>query len=219
MPRNADASTVTRAVSLVWVSLWLGAMASCGAQSTNGRLVKADGRSFELLTCRGAIQNDARCSAGFEEVGRFDDGIVCGEKGAPTNLPGDVCAQLPGGCSCTGTSPCAPRPEPPPLAWETEERCDRNDPSCGPIPSDHSCLTLARYDANAPRRFVADGNDRGVVENCGHDGECTIYRDCSGPACGRSGSDPECEKESPTLSSDSPRFCGCLAGRCSWFRQ
>jgi hypothetical protein len=156
MQPKANASKVTRAVSLVWVIL-VGAAASCGAQTTNGRLVKADGRTFELLTCRGAIQNDTRCSEDFEEAGRFDDGIVCRKKGAPTNLPADVCARLPGGCRCTPTSPCAPRPERPPLTWETEDRCDRTDPRCGPIPSDHSCLTLAQYDANAPRRFVAHG--------------------------------------------------------------
>lgn len=218
MQTSANASGVTQAIGVVCVILF-GAMASCGARNTNGQLVKADGRSFELLTCRGAIQNDVRCSAGFDEVGRFDDGIVCREKGAPTNLPVDVCAQLPGGCNCAASSPCAPRPERPFLTSETEERCDRNDPNCGPIPSDHSCLTLARYDANAPRRFVAAGNDRGIVETCAHDGECTIRRDCDGPACGHSGSEPKCEKETHTRSSDLPRLCGCLAGRCSWFRQ
>ena len=97
--RTAAAAGATRAILL---ALTLASViASCA--SHRGRVLSFGSRTYDVITCPGALEDDVRCDEGYFPVGRFDDGVVCSDVDAPERFAEakEVCKLLPHGCTCT----------------------------------------------------------------------------------------------------------------------
>ena len=157
MRKDRRAAAAGAALAILLAVTLASVMVSCA--SHQGRVLSFGSRTYDVITCPGALEDDVRCDEGYFPVGRFDDGVVCSDVDAPQRFDeaSAVCKLLPHGCTCTKSDAfCHPRltsrermlahgpPQPQP------RRCAADDPECGPIgPTER--VSIARDTAPVPR--------------------------------------------------------------------
>ncbi len=90
-------------------------------------------------------------------------------------------------------------------------RCAADDPACGPVPYEASCVEKTDYDPKGRREIVRARSGRGP---CAYDGECRVG------GCGN-----ECVPSAETAHAGTCEeyghwesvYCGCVEEKCVWF--
>lgn len=197
----------------------------------------ADPQSFLLVSRSAHTLSDAQSNSLLEALRASDHslrslnfGIYCGDDGSGRanercfKIVAPLCETNVVQFATALAARIAERPEGADTGWVVQiqlggllhPRCDaRRDPACLPIayrredqrdygPGDRDPVTMA-------------GHDFGT---CSNDGDCHVLgcgNDCSAWYAADGESDGTCEAY-PALE-ETPSFCGCVEGRCSWFQQ
>jgi len=111
------------------------------------------------------------------------------------------------------------------VSGEVGPRCEPTDPACGPVPARKRDAVAAHQTACVAGRVLlgadadADEAARGRGRTCAHDGECLVVgcaRECL--RWDQTESLTWCDLVYEPSPKQPPTYCGCVAGRCDWFR-
>jgi len=188
------------------------ALTACARESpVDGEVTRW--KEFEIITCRGVNQAAVPCPVG--EPWRFRGALVCKLNGPWLDRPpSELCAHLPYGCEpfVLNDQPATSERQ------QAGPRCSASDSDCGPQRYGGDCLEGGGYVWGAERKPVFPFP---VGGSCEADGDCSINlaeRTCR--AC-----DSRFDRVR-RLGCKVPRgaewghtFCGCVEGRCDFFRQ
>lgn len=102
------------------------------------------------------------------------------------------------------------------------KRCSEHDPNCGPVSLGGECLEEVGYDSRGRREaFLPRGVSRDSFTPggapCEYDGDCSADQSCE--SCDSRYGSQQRSLECRNTRSATQRFCGCVAGECTWFRQ
>lgn len=101
-----------------------------------------------------------------------------------------------------------------------ELRCEPDDPACGPIVhgDEGTCAERHGYRRDALRKPVHPAGKEARM-TCAHDGECRVGCENRCESVSRASAMRMCTSAPGAAPKGDPTFCGCVEGRCRWFRQ